>query len=356
MNEFHRRKFLKSLAAGGILATGSHTLAASGFDSSGPAPGNNAIVERVKMAMLSMQRASWEQGVAAQALFECDEGELVYLMAKEAALRQASDGRLSILYTDNGITDPGASGEIVWRTAEESGEEELQEANRRMLQYFLDDAPRSPEGILYHTLDSPEFWIDSMYMAPPYLCIAGYAKESMKQIEGLRRALYNEKAGLYSHRWHEGEKRYVNELFWGVGNGWALAGLARVIDDLPPGESTNRTKLIGYATVHIDSCLPYMRPDGLFHNVLDDSSTFVETNFPQMLAYTIFRGIKSGWLGSNYLEKAELMRSAAYARVDKHGFVNDVCGAPYFDKAGRATEGQAFFLLMESAYQKLQNK
>jgi len=39
--------------------------------------------------------------------------------------------------------------------------------------------------------------------------------------------------------------------------------------------------------------------------------------------------------------------------VDKNGFVHDVCGAPIFNSPGIAPEGQAFFLLMETAARKL---
>lgn len=72
-----------------------------------------------------------------------------------------------------------------------------------------------------------------------------------------------------------------------------------------------------------------------------------------MIAYGIFRGVKSGWISSNYLEKAEKMRKAAHAKVDELGFVQGACGAPWFDSPGRATESQAFFLLMEAAYENL---
>jgi hypothetical protein len=44
------------------------------------------------------------------------------------------------------------------------------------------------------------------------------------------------------------------------------------------------------------------------------------------------------------------MRKAAHAKVDAFGLVQGVCGAPNFDRSGTATEGQAFFLLMEAAY------
>jgi hypothetical protein len=43
------------------------------------------------------------------------------------------------------------------------------------------------------------------------------------------------------------------------------------------------------------------------------------------------------------------MRAAARAKVDQFGFVQGVCGAPDFDHAGVAAEGQAFFLMMEVA-------
>ncbi|MBT3386153.1 MAG: glycosyl hydrolase [Prolixibacteraceae bacterium] len=306
--------------------------------------------------MLCMQRASWEQGVAAQALLESGEHELVYLMAKEAALRQIKDGRLSIMYSDNGVTDPAASGEMVFRMAQKTGDKDLMAAHKKMLDYLLYKAPRSEDGIISHTISEPEFWIDSMYMSPPYLCVAGEYDESIKQIVGMRKALWNEKAKLYSHRWHVSQKKFISKNFWGVGNGWAVAGLARVIDDLPKSEIANKNKLVKYATENIDGCLSHLRSDGLFHNVVDDKNTFVETNLSQMLAYSIFRGVKSGWLSETYLSLARKMREAAYSKVDEFGFVNDVCGAPFFDSPGRATEGQAFFLLMETAFKNLISK
>jgi hypothetical protein len=47
------------------------------------------------------------------------------------------------------------------------------------------------------------------------------------------------------------------------------------------------------------------------------------------------------------------MRKAAHKKIDTSGLVQGVCGAPNFDHPGTATEGQAFFLLMEAAYNDL---
>jgi hypothetical protein len=68
-----------------------------------------------------------------------------------------------------------------------------------------------------------------------------------------------------------------------------------------------------------------------------------------MLSYAIYRGVKAGWLDIVYAQRADAMRAAVHAKVDKYGLVHGVCGAPNFDRSGTATEGQAFFLLMEAA-------
>jgi rhamnogalacturonyl hydrolase YesR len=88
----------------------------------------------------------------------------------------------------------------------------------------------------------------------------------------------------------------------------------------------------------------------LFHNVVDQPGTFTETNLAQMLAYTIYTGMRLGWLEESYRTTANRMRAAAHQKVDRFGLVQGVCGAPDFDHAGTAPEGQAFFLLMEAAF------
>jgi rhamnogalacturonyl hydrolase YesR len=179
--------------------------------------------------------------------------------------------------------------------------------------------------------------------------VAGAHDESLKQVEGIRRLLWDPKTRLYSHIWDDGKKAFERKAFWGVGNGWAAAGMARVIKALPDSLAAERKKLAGYVREVLDGCLKRRRPDGLFHDVVDDPKTFVETNLGQQLSYTIFRGIKAGWLDKAYLAEAEVMRRAARGKVDDLGYVRDVCGSPTFEKPGVATEGQAFFILMEAA-------
>ncbi len=219
-----------------------------------------------------------------------------------------------------------------------------------MADYLLNRAPKTADGTLYHLTDKPQIWIDSMYMAPPFLAAAGHPHQAVQQIEGFRKRLLDPEKKLYSHMWDEGKKDFVRRDFWGVGNGWTAAGITRVIDTLPGQMQEDKQRLIGYVKELIDASLPYLRDDGLFHDVIDRPETFVETNFSQMLAYTIYRGLQRRYLDESYRPYADRMRAGATAKVDAYGLVQDVCGAPHFNAPGSATEGQAFFLLMETAY------
>jgi rhamnogalacturonyl hydrolase YesR len=311
--------------------------------------GREGIVEKVKLSMLAMQREAWEQGVAMQALLEWGDRDMVVRMAHGAVLRRYEDGRLGMVSDNHGVTDPAANGEGVLFAAKETGDPRYKDAAGRMLAYLLRTAPRTADGTLHHIDHKPQVWIDSMYMAPPFLAAAGEPAEAVKQIEGFRRILWDGKAKLFSHIWDDGNKAFDRQSHWGVGNGWAVAGMARVVRSLPESMAADRKRLAGHIREVVDGCLARRRPDGLFHDIVDDPRTFVETNLAQMLSYTIFRGVKSGWLPEPYLKEAEIMRRAATAKVDAFGLVRDVCGSPSFEKPGTATEGQAFFILMEAA-------
>jgi len=306
---------------------------------------------------LAMQRYPWEHGVVAQAFLECGDEEETICLAREAVHRQIDDGRPAMIGHHNAVTDPVAAGEPILFAYEKTGDPIFKDALEKLDRWVLETAPRSADGILYHVMDKPEFWIDSVYMLPPYLAAAGNYKEAIKQIDGYWDTLFVPKKNLLGHMYNENEKKFIRSDVWGVGNGWALAGIMRVLSALPESAGTERKKLLGKITTLLDGALPHMREDGLFHDVLDNPETFVETNFPQMMAYTIYRGLAEGLLDKGcYLEAANKMSAAVNTKIDRYGLVTEVCGAPHFDHSGYASEGQAFYMLMETAAKKYKGK
>ncbi len=310
------------------------------------------MTDRVKRALLSMQRHNWEQGVTAQAFLEAGDEDIAIALALEGANRQAADGRCCHIAESTAVTDPCAVGEALIFAAEKTGDPFLLAAKDRLLHWAMHDAPRSPRGVVYHFQQGQLIWVDSMYMLPPFLARAGEFDEAMRQLDGYWATLYTPENGLLAHQWSDAEHRFLRKDAWAVGNGWAMAGMARVIALLPE-EHPGRIRLIARVQQLITAALPHQLPDGAFHDVLDDPTTFREVNFAQMLAYTIYRGVAGGWLDASLLPHAEKARAVALAEVDAYGLVRNVCGAPHFDKPGVAPEGQAFHILMETERAKL---
>jgi rhamnogalacturonyl hydrolase YesR len=197
-------------------------------------------------------------------------------------------------------------------------------------------------------------WSDGFNGAPPFLAAMGYYDEALAQIEGYRKRLWNPERKLLAHIWDDGKRQFKDGNFWGGGNGWAAAGLARVIRIFPPARTENRERLALFVREIVDGCLQHQRADGLFYDVIDQPSTFVETNLAQMLAYAVYEGVASGWLPASYRAHADRMRAATRSKMDAYGYVQGACSAPNFDRPGTSTEAQAFCILMEAAGNRLE--
>ncbi|HJX71786.1 MAG TPA: glycoside hydrolase family 88 protein [Bacteroidales bacterium] len=314
--------------------------------------GESEVMNKVKHAMYAMQRAPWEQGTAMHGLIETGEKTEVILMAKEAVLRQNDDGRLAMLGGSDTSTDPAVNGRGVLFAWQETGDPIFKKAAEKQYHYLKKIAPKNPNGILYHFIQGQQIWSDSMFMAPPFLMLMGDHQEALKQIEGYRNLLWNEEKRLFSHMWDDVRKEFRRSDFWGGGNGWCAAAFAQIIENLPENRESEKTKIAGYLKDLLDGCIRHMGPDGLFHDVVDNPDSFIETNLSQMLAYAIYKTVRNGYLDEMYLAKAAMMRDAAWSRVDQYGLVQDACSSPRFDRPGTSTEAQAFFLMMEGAYRK----
>jgi rhamnogalacturonyl hydrolase YesR len=301
---------------------------------------------------MAMQRRDWEQGLFAQAMLEIDDRRSVILLAKAAIVQRTPDGRLGVVVS-GGPTDPAMGGCAYAKAAEWTGDPQIKQAVDGLLNWIRKAAPRNAEGILYHVFGAPEMWSDGLNGAPPFLAAMGFHDEAITQIEGYWQRLWNPGKKLLAHIWDDDKRQFTDANFWGGGNGWAAAGLARVLRSLPRERLQARERLAAYVREIVDGCITHQRPDGLFHDVVDQPATFVETNLAQMLVFAIYEGIAVGWLPASYRPHADRMRAAARVKMDADGFVQGACGAPNFDRPGSSTEAQAFCIMMEAAGSKL---
>jgi rhamnogalacturonyl hydrolase YesR len=301
-------------------------------------------------AMMGFQRASWEQGVAGQALLEAGERDAAIALVRASLVHVNQSG---VVAAEGGsTTDPVMLGDCLWWSAHHTGDPALVKAADDMLRFALKGAPRAADGTPYHQASSREMWSDGSFTTPPFLAAAGEYDAAVSQLLGVHRRLWDADKKLMRHRWSEKKQTLVGPAFWGGGNGWTAAAFARVIRSLPADRQADRARLAAMLRELLDGCLAHERPDGLFYDEADNPSSYVETNLAAMLAYAIYESVRGGWLPEEYLVHADRMRAAVRAKVDRFGFVQGVAGAPGFNQPGISTEGQAFFILMEASARK----
>jgi len=349
----NRREFVRSLAVSGAPALAGGALAHPSEPTGNRGNGADASesarrIRRATDAAMAMQRRDWEQGILAQAMLEAAERDRLIQLTKAAMVLQMPDGRMGVVGSGS-PTDPAMGGPAYSKAAEWTGDRAMQKAVEDMLEWILHKAPRNAHGILYHTFHAQEMWSDGLNGAPPFLAAMGFYDEALKQIDGYRERLWNAEKKLFAHTWDDARQHLKDPAFWGGGNGWAAAGLTRVVRSLPAERRHDRERLSEFIHEIVDGCLAYQRRDGLFHNVVDRPETFVETNLAQMMAYAVYTCIAEGWLPMTYRAKADGMRAAARTKMDSFGFVQGACSAPDFDRPGTSTEAQAFCILMETA-------
>ena len=226
----------------------------------------------------------------------------------------------------------------------------------KMLEYLLHHAPRTKDGIICHNnvthhegYSKYQLWIDGLYMVPPFLSSMGKMDEALDQIRGYIRHLYDSETGLFFHIKDVESNLFVRKVHWATGNGWALMGLARVLEEARNcGREDIFTELLVFQKKLLESMLKYRTSDGRFHDILDDADTFVDGTSSMMMTSAIYRGIYNGYLDKSWRSYADQAYMTVLQKVDNYGLVREVCGCPDFLSEGTSAEAQAAFIMADA--------
>lgn len=316
--------------------------------------------DRALQAMLAMQRRSWEQGLAGHALLALGRLDLAEVLAIDAVANQMPDGRLADL-GDLNVVNGAAALEPVLAIARRDDDPDLAAAAQRQVDWLVDTAPRADDGTLLHVLDRREIWSDTVYMVVPTLVAVDRTDLALQQLSGHARRLQDRATGMFAHIWNEDEQRLTRPVAWGGGNGWVAAGCARAIHLLRPSGAWALPRpatpvddeFVRAATDCgrrvIDGCLRHRSKAGLFHDIIDDATTFQEVTLAAMLAYAALTGAADGWLPTEYEHVGRSLLETAAEHVGPDGLLRPACGTPAFDRPGISAEAQAWFLLAAAA-------
>lgn len=218
------------------------------------------------------------------------------------------------------------------------------------------------------------WWCDALFMAPPVIIKYGVMKNDMKYLDAMHKhyiesynLLYDKKENLFfrDNRFLQlgtaEDKRENNgkKIFWSRGNGWVLAGLAMMLEDMPKNYKHRPFYEDLFKTMS-KRILELQPTDGLWR-----TSLLAPENFPHgevsgsgFYTYAFAWGVNKGILDAKTYKPAALKAWNAIAQCQqengKVGWVQNIGFDPKpADKDSWQNFGTGAFLMAGSEVLKL---
>ena len=179
-------------------------------------------------------------------------------------------------------------------------------------------------------------WLDDMYMGIPPLAWYGalhndtaYIGEAVRQIRAFKSRMWVQlpstggiEQGLFRHGWVE--EMNPHPFFpWGRANGWAILTLCEVLDAMQAaGYTTGREELLDLLRQHVAGLCAVQDKSGLWRQLLNDPSSFLETSASAIFTYCLAHAICEGWIDPiAYGAQTLLGWQAVSAKISEQGQV-----------------------------------
>lgn len=185
-------------------------------------------------------------------------------------------------------------------------------------------------------------WCDALFMAPPSFAemslLTGdekYLDYAIQQWWKTSDYLYSPEDSLYfrDDRFFDRRSENGKKIFWSRGNGWVLAGLARMLEDMPDNHPA-RDRFEQQYLEMAHKVLSIQDEDGLWRVSLADPDylDMGESSGSSFFTYALAWGINNGLLKEQYrihVEKAWKALCANVNNAGRLGYVQQVAGDPY---------------------------
>lgn len=204
--------------------------------------------------------------------------------------------------------------------------------------WVLDEAPRTREGGLEHTVTeaganfSEQIWADTLFMVCIFLCRLGrvtgnprYTKAAAEQLVIHHTLLKDRDSGAFFHGWNCEDANWMSSARWGRANAWITASTVEMLEELPE-DFEGRELVLQSLNEQVRAFAQWQRPHGAFGTLLDKTDSYDETSATAGIAYGIKRGIKAGYLSPVYEEVWKRAMNAVLEMISTHGEVLGVSG------------------------------
>lgn len=295
--------------------------------------------EECPIGIISMKNWEWPQGVALFAMYlyyKQMNDEKILEFIKEWFDERIEEG---LPYKNVNTMCPMLTLACIY---EELKEEKYLPILKEWAEYAMYEMPRAGEGGIQHIVsgitNEGQIWDDTLYMTVLFVTKMGnilkkdeYIQESIRQFLVHIKYLTDVKTGLFFHGYTFKERHHFAKALWGRGNSWYTAGLVDYLEitDLEPGV---KTFLIETLKSQVEALARLQEKNGLWHTLLDDPDSYLETSATAGFGYGILKAIRKGYIDEKYYEVGYRALEAVLNSIDEAGIVQGVSyGTPVFN-------------------------
>lgn len=211
--------------------------------------------------------------------------------------------------------------------------------------WLMNCLPRTQEGGFQHVtsangdrqgvrLNENEMWIDTLFMTVLFLNKMGqkygrqdWIDESIHQVLIHIKYLFDKETGLFYHGWTFNERNNFGGVFWCRGNSWFTLGILDYVDMFEGTMNSGlKTFIIDTYKAQVSKLKELQDPSGLWHTVLLDSESYLETSGSAAITAGIIKGIRYGILDDSYLPCVTNAIRGILNNIDEDGTVLNVSG------------------------------
>ena len=205
---------------------------------------------------------------------------------------------------------------------------------RDSARWIMEKFPRTEERGLQHmtsdTLNDQELWDDTLFMTVLFLANMGriegkqaYIDEAQYQFLLHAKYLADPKTGLWYHGWTFHGRHNFSGAFWGRGNCWVTISIPEFLQMAAVRPETAQ-RLEQILRDQVDALLKFQNENGMWHTLIDDPTSYVESSATCGFAYGILKAVHTGLLEERYAAAAEKALNPILDYIDDDGVVHQV--------------------------------
>lgn len=201
-------------------------------------------------------------------------------------------------------------------------------------QWVMEGLPRTEENGFQHVVsgcaNEQQLWDDTLFMAVLFLAKMGvilrredYIEEAVRQFLVHVKYLCDRETGLWFHGWSFTERSNFARARWARGNCWITAGIPDFLEITGRKDGAAQF-LVETLAAQVRKLAELQEADGMWHTLLDDPGSYVETSATAGFGYGILKAVRKGYVDKKYAAAGGKAVEAVMSKVLEDGTVDRV--------------------------------